>query len=157
MRTHFLVLLATLFFCNNVMAHEYETGSLTIHHPYAYSVQKNDKTSWAFMNITNDGEEDDTLVSASSPIAGSIDIFDGESKIENVDINSHQSIKFKKDGIHLVLNDIKKTPIKAGARRPIMLHFEHAGDVKAQLLFTTIGDVSRCDDSSHNKKPKTAK
>ena len=143
-----------MLLCSGATAHEYSAGTLTIHHPYAYAVQKIGKMSWAFMNITNDGKVDDTLIGASSPIAGSIDIMDGEKKIEKLVISKNESVKFKNDGIHLQLNDIKKTPIKDKARKSITLKFERAGEVKVDLLFVPVAVISQCDDGSHDKKIK---
>lgn len=154
MRTLILALTTMFLLSSNLSAHEYQAGTLNLHHPYAYAVQKIGKMSWAFLTINNNGTEDDRLIGASSPIAGSIDIMDGDTKLEKVDIGAGKSVRFKNDGIHLVLNDIKKTPIKTGARKPITLKFEHAGEVKAELLFVPVAEISLCDDASHNKKIK---
>ena len=154
MRTAIIAAIALLFFCSHANAHEYASNNLSIHHPYAYEVKKLGNMTWAFMHITNNGEEDDKLIGASSPIAGSIDIMDGDTKVDEVDIDSNRSVKLKHNGIHLVLNDIKKTPIRVGARRTITLKFERAGDVKVDLIFGKIAEVSLCDDGSHSKKIK---
>ncbi len=132
-------------------AHEYEAGGLSIFHPYAYEVSLKGEPTHAYMTITNNGDEKDVLLSASSPIATSIDIIDNEEKMDKVEIASHEAVKFKMKGIHLRLNGVKKA-IKPGAKHPITLTFAHAGAVKGQLLITKLGEVSLCDDGHHNKK-----
>lgn len=133
-----------------VSAHEYEAGNLSVYHPYAYEVTLKGEATNAYMTIMNDGDAD-TLLRASSPIATSIDIVDEDEKMDKLEIDSHSSIKFKQHGIHLRLNGVKKA-IKHGAHQPITLVFEHAGEVKAQLLFAKLGEVSLCDDGKHDKK-----
>lgn len=142
--------IALLLGVSTASAHEYEAGSLSIYHPYAYEVTLKGEPSNAYMTITNDGEAD-TLLRATSPIATSIDIVNEEDKMDKLEIGSNSSVKFKMHGIHLRLNGVKKA-IKPGARQPITLVFEHAGEVKAQLLFTKLGEVSLCDDGHHDKK-----
>lgn len=132
------------------IAHEYETGSLSIYHPYAYEVKLKGEATNAYMTINNEGAEGDVLLRATSPIAASIDIVNEEEKMDKLEIGSRSSVKFKMHGIHLRLNGVKKT-IKPGTRQPITLVFEHAGEVKAQLIFTKLGEISLCDDGSHNK------
>ncbi len=154
MRTPLFAALALLFLCSTAVAHEYEAGNLAIHHPYAYEVLKGNDVSHAFMTIANDGEEEDTLLRVTSPIASHIDIMDNDNeKVEELDIPAHGAKKLKPNGYYLALSGIKK-PIKIGVRKPVTLHFEHAGEVKAQLLFSKIGEISKCDDGSNSVKLK---
>lgn len=151
LRIVLLALFLTTPALNSLFAHEYEAGGLSIYHPYAYEVTLKGEATHAYMTITNNGDEKDVLLSASSPIATSIDIMNEDNKLEKLEVGSHEAVKFKIHGIHLRLNGVKKA-IKPGAKHPITLNFEHAGEVKAQLLFTKLGDISLCDDGHHDKK-----
>jgi periplasmic copper chaperone A len=147
MRHHFLFL-SLLCITGQAYAHEFAIGDITVHHPYAYEVAAGEKSTQAFMTITNDGNDHDHLLRATSPIATSIDIVDGTKILEEQELTENQSLKFKTDGVHLVLNGIKK-PIAVGAKQPITLYFESSGAVKAELLFTKADEHSMCDEKQH--------
>lgn len=144
----FLTLLIVLI-SNPAFSHEFEAGNITVHHPYAYAIKAGEDAASVFMTITNDGEEADRLLSASTPAATGVEIHDGEETLQGVDVASHESKRFKPDGIHIVLNGVKG-PIKIGQHKPLTLVFEKAGKVTTQILFSKPGEVSHCDDKHHH-------
>lgn len=96
------------------------------------------KTTAAYMTITS--SESDTLLSASSPIAHSVELHqsrmaDGIMSMDHVDqlrISPEQAIIMSPSGYHLMLMGLKQ-PLKEGDTQPIYLHFEKAGEVSVHL------------------------
>jgi len=96
----------------------------------------------AYMTITNDSALQAVLTSASSDIAGAVEIHqmseaNGMMKmamVPNISIPSKLSVTLKPGGFHIMLINLKKS-VNKGDIVPITLHFQDGSDivVKAEV------------------------
>ncbi len=92
--------------------------------------------SAAYFVITNDGDEADTLIGATSEVASSTEMH--ETRIENdvaqmvpvsrVDVPANGSIEFKPGGYHVMLVGLTRD-LKVGDTLKLTLQFEKSGEV----------------------------
>ena len=73
-----------------VNAHEFEAGSLHIDHPWSRALPPVAPTGAAYLQISNQGEQSDTLLGADTPAAEKVEIHehvhaDGLMKMQRVD------------------------------------------------------------------------
>jgi copper(I)-binding protein len=91
----------------------------------------------------------DRLVGASSPAAAKVEMHvtqkQGEMmmmrEVKGYDIPAGGSFELAPSGAHLMLVDLK-APLKEGARVPLTLRFEKAGEVKVELQVRALGASS---------------
>ncbi|WP_321351828.1 copper chaperone PCu(A)C [Halopseudomonas oceani] len=119
-----------------VDAHEFEAGELHIAHPWSRAMPPAVPTGAAYLEISNHGAENDTLLGADSPAADKVEIHehvhaDGLMKMQQVDslvIAPGETVTFQPGAYHLMLFNLKQ-PLSAGEHFPLTLHFAVAGDV----------------------------
>lgn len=123
-------------------AHDFKAGDLRIDHPYATPTRPGLSTGAVyFRGIRNTGVVADRLLSASTPVAGRVEIHrmqmlqgaQGEvmqmRAVPSLEIPAGATVAMKHgmpDGYHLMLLDLK-APLKDGDRFPVTLTFEKAG------------------------------
>lgn len=86
------------------------------------------------------GEQADTLIGASSPVAGTVELHthvetDGVMRMRQVDsipIPAKTQVVFRPGGLHIMLIGLKG-PLKEGRTFPLTLIFEHAGRIETQV------------------------
>lgn len=96
-------------------------------------------TTAAYMTIENRGGKNDRLLSVSTPVASSAQIHDSNEKngvmqmrpVTELTLAHGKSVELKPGGMHVMVMGLT-LPLKAGDRVPLMLHFEHAGEVAVQ-------------------------
>jgi periplasmic copper chaperone A len=124
------------------MAHDFKAGDLRIDHPYATPTRPGLSTGAVyFRGIRNTGSVADRLLSASTPVAGRVEIHrmqmlqgaQGEvmqmRAVPALEVPAGATVGMKHgtpDGHHLMLLDLK-APLKDGDRFPVTLTFEKAG------------------------------
>lgn len=94
------------------------------------------KMTAAFLDITNSSSIDDKLVSASTDVAGKVELHthlmeDGVAMMRQVDsiaLPAKATVNLKPRGLHIMLMQMKK-PLQDGEEINITLSFEHAGDM----------------------------
>lgn len=94
------------------------------------------KTTAAYLSITNEADEDDTLLSVESSAADHVMIHNtvtdkGVSRMIGVDklaLPSHKTVEFKPGGMHIMLMGLK-SPLKKEDMIPLTLKFKHAGEL----------------------------
>ncbi len=100
----------------------------------------------AFLQIENKGA-DDTLLSASSPIAGKVEIhtmsMEGDvmkmRALPQLKLKSGQKLEMKPGGgVHIMLMGLKK-PLVAGDKFPLTLNFRKAGKLDATVEVADMG------------------
>jgi hypothetical protein len=149
----FLSLFAAAFCCLVVsgaaQAHEYNVGSLHIIHPWSRETPKGASVAAGYLIIENKGTTPDRLIGGSAEIAGRFQIH--EMKTENgvmrmreldkgVEIPAGGSVKFAPNGYHIMLLDLKSTPVQG---KPFMgtLVFEKAGKVEVKFVVAPVGSM----------------
>lgn len=154
------MLLATQFtFSGIASAHEYKGGNLHIDHPWSKEVPPTSQVAAAFFTIDNHGKEADTLLSASSPIAGKTELHahvneNGMMKmreVQEITIPAEGQQNLKPGGLHIMFFDLKKTPA-LGESFPLTLNFKHAGTVEVEVKVekaTYQSDAMKMDHSDH--------
>ena len=128
------------------LAHEYEAGDISVAHPWARATPGGAKVGAAFMEIKAKDGVADTLVSASTPAAGRVEIHthimdDGVMKmrrIENLPVGEGKSVVLRPSGDHIMLFDLK-APLKEGDLLPLTLVFEKAGEIKIEATVEPVG------------------
>ena len=119
--------------------HKFKLGQLIIDHPYTRSTVPGQKVAGGFMKIENKGAADQ-LVSASSPVAGEMQLhtmtMDGNvmkmREVKMIEVPANGSVELKPGGLHLMFMDIK-APLKAGESVPVKLKFQKAGEVEIKV------------------------
>ena len=69
-----VALLAATIVSATALAHDYQVKMLRVSNPFTRATPPGAKVAGAFMSIDNQGKEADRLVSASSPVAGMVEI-----------------------------------------------------------------------------------
>jgi copper(I)-binding protein len=99
------------------------------------------KIAAGYMVVRNKAARPDRLLGASSAAAAKVELHvtlkDGEvlrmREVKAYDVPAKGSFELKPGGAHMMLVDIKR-PFKEGEKVPVTLRFEHAGEVKTELL-----------------------
>jgi periplasmic copper chaperone A len=130
-------------------AHEVRSGDLLIQNLQSRATSPGAKVGVAYMLITNNGKEPETLLGGTSPLAARVEVH--ENKMDNgvmkmrlveggLVIPPGQSVKLEPGGYHLILVELK-APLKEKQMLPITLDFKRAGEVEA--AFHIIGAGAR--------------
>ncbi|NNE88929.1 MAG: copper chaperone PCu(A)C [Silicimonas sp.] len=124
-----LSLLATPLYAGNIM----------IEDAFARVARPNAPAGAAFMTIHNTGEEDDRLISASSPMAQLVQLHthmetdDGIMKMMHVEegfkVKAGEVHALARGGDHVMMMGLNG-PITEGEEIPVTLTFEKAGDIE---------------------------
>jgi len=138
--------LAMAFVSAAAIAHDYQVKALTVSNPFARATPPGAKVAGAFMTIKNQGTQTDRLVSASSPVAGLVEIHEmamdgGMMKmraIKGIDIKPGTVVELKLGGYHVMLEELKQ-PLKQGEKIPVQLTFEKAGAVEVMVNVEAMG------------------
>ena len=134
-----VTLFLTAALAATAFAQDTKVGAITVAHPWARVTPGAVKTSAAFMMLDNKGAAD-KLVSVSGDIAEAIQIHtmitDGTvmkmREIESIDIPANGKAELKPGGFHVMLIGLKDG-LKEGAKFPLKLKFEKAGEVTVQV------------------------
>ena len=108
------------------------------------------KIAAGYMTIKNAAKTPDKLLSASSPAAEKVEthvtVKEGDifrmREVKGYDIPAGGSFELKPGGAHLMLVNVK-APLKEGDKVPLTLHFEHAGQMKAELRVGRLTDTGQ--------------
>jgi hypothetical protein len=135
-----------------VAAHDFKAGDLRIDHPYATPSRPGMSTgSVYFRGIRNTGSAPDRLLSASTPVAESVEIHRMQMvsgaqgdvmqmrAVPALEIAPGATVVMKHgtpDGHHLMLVGLK-APLKDGDRFPVTLTFEKAGTREVKVWVQT--------------------
>jgi copper(I)-binding protein len=98
----------------------------------------------AYATVT--AREDDRLLGAESPVAGTVQIHQhtmegGVMKMRQVDavpLPAGQPVKLSPGGYHIMLIDLK-APLVAGQSFPLTLKFEKAGTIETKVMIGGVG------------------
>lgn len=120
------------------LAQEFRAGNVIVTHPWMRATVKAKFAATVLFDITLVGTENDTLLSASSPIAGAVDIREAatfDSIYRSVRVEEAQikpgSYRLSSDDIHLML--LQAPILQEGTTVPIKLVFENAGELEIQV------------------------
>lgn len=122
-------------------AHDYKVGSLHIDHPWSRPMPATAKVGAGYLAITNQGTEDDTLISAETTIANRVEIhemsMDGgvmrmRALPQGLKLKAGEKTELKPGGYHIMFMDVKERPA-LGAEFKTVLTFARAGRVEVMF------------------------
>jgi len=135
---------------SQAFAQDYTAGSLHLEQPWARATPPGAPVGGAYVTITNNGTEADTLVGGSTPVAGEVQVhemsMDGNvmkmrQLPDGLEIKPGETVTLKPGSFHIMLMKLKE-PLKQGAQVPITLDFAKAGKVEVELSVAGIGAKS---------------
>lgn len=141
-------------------AHDFKAGALRIDHPYATPSRPGLGTGAVYVRgIQNTGVLADRLLSASTPVAGRVEIHRMQMQgdvmqmraVPALDLPAGSTVTLKHgtpDGHHLMLLGLK-APLKDGDRFPVTLTFEKAGSHTVQVWVQTPRDAAPVAPGTH--------
>jgi len=124
------------------------TASLGITHAWARATAATAKTGAAYLTVTNKGTSDDRLIGVASPVAAKAELHTSQMDnnimrmrpLEAVEIKAGGRAELKPGGMHIMLVDLK-SPLKVGAKFPITLRFEKAGEIEIMVTVEKAGGM----------------
>lgn len=141
--------LALLLALSPIVAVAHETftlGTLEISGGYSRATLPNAPVGAGYITITNKGTADDTLVSATSPVAGATQIHEMKMEGDVMKMNelpdglvvpAGQSVMLAPGGLHIMFMDLKEQLIE-GSEIPVTLTFANAGTIEIKLVVGSI-------------------
>jgi len=144
-RNTFALLVVTLGFSFSVQAQEAKVGSIKVEQAYTRSTVPGQMAAGGFMKIENKGAADQ-LVSASSPVAGEVQLHDMAMEgnvmkmrqVKDITVPAGGAVELKPGGLHLMFMNIK-APLTAGESVPVKLKFAKAGEVEVKMPVNAMG------------------
>ncbi|MDZ7828912.1 MAG: copper chaperone PCu(A)C [Halofilum sp. (in: g-proteobacteria)] len=137
----FTTLLLALLLAAPAGAHDYRLGDLYIDAPWSRATAPGASVGAGYLDIRNEGEREDRLTGATSPVAGRVMIHrsverDGTTTMEHqhrgVAIPAGGEVAFAPGGYHLMLMQLEER-LEKGDRVPVTLEFERAGKIEVEL------------------------
>jgi periplasmic copper chaperone A len=130
----FIGVLAAVAVAGIAEAHEVANKGVMVAHPWLRATPGGATIGAAFMEIRTDKGVTDRLISASSPVAGRVEVhthtMEGDvmkmRKVDGIDLKPGESHVLKPMGEHMMLFDLKQ-PLKEGDLVRLQLTFEKAG------------------------------
>lgn len=126
-------------------AHDYAAGEITIEHPWTRAAGANGNGA-GFMRLRNTGAAADRLLSASTPAARVVELHmmerDGDvmrmRPVQDIPIPPGETVTLQPGGLHVMLIGLT-AEMARGARVPLTLRFERAGEVRVELAVQAAG------------------
>ncbi len=123
-----------------------KVGSVQIENAYTRATVPGQQAAGGFMKIENKGAADQ-LVSASSPVAGEVQLhemaMDGNvmkmRQVKDIAVPAGGAVELKPGGLHLMFMNIK-APLTAGETVPVKLKFAKAGEVEVKMPVNAMGN-----------------
>lgn len=130
-----------MFGASAVFAHDYTVGSMTIDSPWSRATVAGIPNGVAYFVVQNNGDVDDRLLSASSPVADKAELHthlrDGEvvrmRQVDDIAVPAGKSVALEPGGLHVMLMGLKE-PLHQGNKFPLTLEFEQAGSVTVEVM-----------------------
>jgi copper(I)-binding protein len=135
-----IALAATLLASAAAMAQEYRAGAIRIDKPWARPTVSGQGAGGGFMTLDNSKGGTDRLLAARSPAAERVELhsmaMEGDvmrmRQIDAIELPAGQTVALQPGGLHFMLMGLKQ-PLTLGARVPLTLRFEKAGEVSVEI------------------------
>ncbi|MFN0114754.1 MAG: copper chaperone PCu(A)C [Paracoccaceae bacterium] len=132
---------ALTFAASTAAAHDYSSGGLAIHHPYAFATAPTAMTGAGYVKaITNNGPDADRLIAVKSGFprtelheSTETDGVSSMAPVEAVEIPPGATVDLAPGGVHIMFMGLGGEPFREGAKVPVTLVFEKAGEVAVEL------------------------
>jgi copper(I)-binding protein len=121
-------------------AHGYGAGDLQVRHPWTRTTPAGATVAAGYLEIRNSGQQADRVVGASTPAAERVEfhvqVQEGDvlkmREVKDFGVPARQRLTLRPGGSHLMLVGLKQALVK-GARVPLTLRFERAGELQIEL------------------------
>ena len=131
---------------STAQAQNAKVGALQIENAYTRSTVPGQMAAGGFMKIENKGGVD-LLVSASSPVAGEVQLHEMAMEgnvmkmrqVKDIPVPAGGAVELKPGGLHLMFMNIK-APLTAGETVPVKLKFAKAGEVEVKMPVNAMGN-----------------
>ncbi len=136
-----MMALAMTLFASVAFADHVKLGKLTIMQPEIRETPKEAPVSAGYLKIRNDGDEADTLLSASSGFSGMVqlhkmEVVDGVARMrpqkDGIPIPAGGEVVLENGGLHIMFMKLEEQ-MKAGDHHTVTLTFEKAGKVDVEM------------------------
>ena len=122
-----------------------KVGGVQIENAYTRATVPGQMAAGGFMKIENKGAADQ-LISASSPVAGEVQLHDMSMEgnvmkmrqVKDIAVPAGGAVELKPGGLHLMFINIK-APLTAGQTVPVKLKFAKAGEVEVKIPVNAMG------------------
>ena len=122
------------------------TNAIKIEGAYTRATVPGQQAAGGFMKIENKGAADQ-LVSASSPVAGEVQLHEMAMEgnvmkmrqVKDIAVPAGGAVELKPGGLHLMFMNIK-APLTAGETVPVKLKFAKAGEVEVKMPVNAMGN-----------------
>ena len=134
-----------------VLAHKVVLKDLEIVHPSTVEpADRAIKDVKIYMTIHNHGKEADRLLSASSPLASTVEIETGLSAGDHaIDLPAGSTVAFKRHGPHIELKGLTEE-LTGYEMFPLWLTFEKAGKVEVEVMVEENEDAMSGHEPGHD-------
>lgn len=139
------LMIVALGFSFSAQAQNAKVGSVQIENAYTRATVPGQHAAGGFMKIENKGVADQ-LVSASSPVAGEVQLHEMAMEgnvmkmrqVKDIAVPAGGAVELKPGGLHLMFMNIK-APLTAGETVPVKLKFAKAGEVEVKMSVNAMG------------------
>jgi len=122
------------------------TSAIKIEHAYTRATMPGQQVAGGFMKIENKGGPSDQLLSASSPVAGEVQLHEMSMEgnvmkmrqVKDIAVPAGGAVELKPGGLHLMFVNIK-APFSTGETVPVKLTFAKAGEVEVKMPVNVMG------------------
>ncbi len=154
-----IAVLALAVLTGPALAHDAKVGAIEIEHPWARATAPTAPTGVVYLELKNDGETADRLVSAASPAATTVQlhthILEGGAmmmrEVKAIDLPSKATVELIPSGLHIMLIGLKK-PLVKDEVFPVTLTFEKAGTVTVDVKTEGPGAMGPADEETDEHK-----
>jgi hypothetical protein len=113
--------------------------ALKVESPWARPTVQGQAAGGGYVRIVG-GAADDKLLSASSAVAGRVELhtmsMEGDvmrmRQVDDIAVPAGQTVDLKPGGLHMMFMDLK-APLKTGSNFPLTLRFQKAGELKVDV------------------------
>ena len=148
MKSKVLVTMCTVIgiaFSGAAMGQNTSVGSIKVENAYTRATAPGQQVAGGFLKIENKGTADQ-LVSASSPIAGEVQLHEMAMEgnvmrmrqVKDIPVPANGAVELKPGGLHLMFMNIK-APLAAGETIPVKLKFAKAGEIEVKMPVNAMG------------------
>ena len=144
--------LATFCICAAVLvspqvsAQTVKVDAVSVSDAYTRATVPGQQVAGGFLKIENKGNTPDQLVSASSPVAGEVQLHEMAMEgnvmkmrqVKDIAVPANGAVELKPGGYHLMFLNLKG-PFVAGETVPVKLKFAKAGDVEVKFPVNAAG------------------
>ena len=135
----------SIAFSGAAMAQNAVVGSIKVENAYTRATAPGQQVAGGFLKIENKGVADQ-LLSASSPIAGEVQLHEMAMEgnvmrmrqVKDIPVPANGAVELKPGGLHLMFMSIK-APLAAGETIPVKLKFAKAGEVEVKMPVNAMG------------------